>query len=208
MASPHDPRQKRLATAFTQALYHDQQLRVAWLAVLRSQCRNGGPAVPVKPEDDPLLQRLERRLPNHGSIRLGAFLVKLRMRAPNVVPLAPDIGTLELRLISWALQYQAGKSPDPCTPWMPRGRPGGKSTRHYSPEELMSVMEKAITMWIDRHPTHRQVIKTDVAKMMGTTYRQLQAWLTDDGVDFDELCASVRQKNHNPAELSSYFLIW
>jgi hypothetical protein len=116
MTSPHDQWQKGLATTFSQELHHDQQLRVSWLTVLRSQCRNGGPAVPVKPEDEPLLQRLERRIPNVASIRLEAFLARLRFRAPDVAALQPD-----LWLMSVALDYQAGKFGDPCKPWVPRG---------------------------------------------------------------------------------------
>jgi hypothetical protein len=70
-----------------------------------------------------------------------------------------------------------------------RGRPSG--TRHYTPEELLMAMERAARMWIEQHP-HRRVPKSAVAKALGTTYRQLQDWLTADSVDFDEFCSSLR----------------
>ena len=71
-----------------------------------------------------------------------------------------------------------------------RGRPSG--TRHYTPEELLMAMEKAARMWIEQHP-HRRVSKTFLATALGTSYRQLQDWLTADGVDIDEFCSSLRQ---------------
>jgi hypothetical protein len=71
-----------------------------------------------------------------------------------------------------------------------RGRPSG--TRHYTPEELLMGMEKAARMWSEQHP-HRRVSKTFLATALGTSYRQLQDWLTDDGVDFDEFCSSLGQ---------------
>jgi hypothetical protein len=118
MASPYVPWQKRLQLAFSQALQRDPELRVSWLAVLRAQCRNGGPVVPVTPEDEPLLQKLERLLPLRASIRLGALLAKISMRAPDVAALQPD-----LWLMSMALNYQVGIFRDPCKPRGPRGSP-------------------------------------------------------------------------------------
>jgi hypothetical protein len=75
-----------------------------------------------------------------------------------------------------------------------RGRPSG--TRNYTPEELIIAMEKAVRMWIEQHP-YRRVPKSVMAKALGTTYRQLHACLTDDGVDFDEFCSSLRNQKNN-----------
>jgi hypothetical protein len=76
------------------------------------------------------------------------------------------------------------------------GRGRRKGTRKYTSPELLLAMEKAIREIITHHP-HQRVSKTAVAKRLGTTYRQLQTWLIEDHVDFDELCLSLTNRKNN-----------
>jgi hypothetical protein len=69
-----------------------------------------------------------------------------------------------------------------------RGRPN--RTRTYTREELLLAMGKVIPDLKTREP-YKRVSKTEVAKMINTSYRQLQAWLVEYNIDFDDFCLSV-----------------
>jgi hypothetical protein len=69
------------------------------------------------------------------------------------------------------------------------GRP--KGTKSYSPEELLATMRQALHDLKNRNPHERRNLKTPVARAIGTTYRQLHTWLSEYGIDFDEVVASV-----------------
>jgi hypothetical protein len=178
--------ERQAQQAFHDALSCDQPLRVSWLAVLRAQCRNGGPTVPVSSKDAPRLQHLERRLPPSASIRLNAFLAKLHRRAPEVARLVP-----ELLLPGWMLAYQAGRWPDPCRPWRPRGPSPG--SYHIPDEKLRRAMSEARAQLL-RHGD--PITQANLLRQMGYTGdpRRVREWCTRLGLSWRQFraCADRR----------------
>jgi hypothetical protein len=70
--------------------------------------------VPIVPEDIPLLEKLERRLPNNSAIRLDTLIARLSFHAPEVFVHAPR-PLLDFWLMEAVLRYQGRKYPDPAS---------------------------------------------------------------------------------------------
>jgi hypothetical protein len=64
------------------------------------------------------------------------------------------------------------------------GHRAGKKSE-YTPEELEDLVKQALRELRKVNPHKRKDLKTPVATRIGTSYRQLQAWLKAYRIDFD-----------------------
>jgi hypothetical protein len=172
---PHDPNARRqeerqLATTFSHALDHHQQLRVMWLSVIRAMARNSGPIIPVTPADETCLREMEATLPYMGVDRLEVFIQALEQYAPELVQCVLERtqgrSVAGLALYAWlanaAFGCAMGKYANPLKPWGPRGRPR-------QPKYFRSVEEfREITM---------NLIRLCHAKGIQPTQPRIAAWL-------------------------------
>lgn len=122
MSQQHKNWKKSLAITFCDVLQSHQDVRVRWLSLLRAQTAKSGPAVPIAPADEPLVNKVERLVPD--SKRFDAFITRLWLRVPEIFTIQ-DKTVVTLWLMETVINFQCGRYPDPLNPWVKPGRPRG-----------------------------------------------------------------------------------
>jgi hypothetical protein len=118
--------ERQFMDAFSQALAQHREVRVRWLAYLRSQLKASGPPVAVPVSDIPRLDALERQLPDDPRTRFNALVSQLELDAPALF--TENVWTwmhVERQLMDLTERFQRSMFLNPLQPRHSGGRPQG-----------------------------------------------------------------------------------